>query len=444
MHLTAFTNYIMLVLERNGAMSTKDVRETALSSAPELVQDDSRPSDNQIDPPGDMRQIGMVVHWEGNPSFLDAAGLLDPGAEVRPGQFVAIWHGRRGRKILTIVQVANSREINPNEVPELAAARQRLGLPSGYAQEGISTRIFRLLEGPIVEEFDVELENGRTVLVGRREPGQLVRAGDAILTLPTDLLAQVIGSEPEPEKGIFVGSTYDIEPIKVVLPNQAFQLHIGLFGNPGKGKSYCAGVLVEEALKWNIPALALDINGELTEAAEKVGGTVITLPDKNRFALSLDLITAPELVEITPNVQPNTVYAELIELAHERLRADAGGGAISFDQLCAKIEELGAQVEAKAPSIRTAVGRVRNLQRDPIMSGQKFDFIPEMVERRFVVLDCRYISLRQTRLIAAAAARELQRVGRENSRKADARRQKGWRMVLSSVRRRGPPYCARR
>lgn len=142
MHLTAFTNYIMLVLERNGAMSTKDVRETALSSAPELVQDDSRPSDNQIDPPGDMRQIGMVVHWEGNPSFLDAAGLLDPGAEVRPGQFVAIWHGRRGRKILTIVQVANSREINPNEVPELAAARQRLGLPSGYAQEGISTRNF--------------------------------------------------------------------------------------------------------------------------------------------------------------------------------------------------------------------------------------------------------------------------------------------------------------
>ena len=33
-------------------------------------------------------------------------------------------------------------------------------------------------------------------------------------------------------------------------------------------------------------------------------------------------------------------------------------------------------------------------------------------------MDCRYLTLRQTRLIAAAAARELQRVGREMARKA--------------------------
>jgi len=67
---------------------------------------------------------------------FDVADLLDPGEDVRPGQFVGVWHGKRQRGILTVVQVANAREINPNEVPELAAARQRLGLPSGYAQEG--------------------------------------------------------------------------------------------------------------------------------------------------------------------------------------------------------------------------------------------------------------------------------------------------------------------
>jgi len=82
---------------------------------------------------------------------------------------------------------------------------------------------------------------------------------------------------------------------------------------------------------------------------------VITLPDKDKFGLSLDLITSPELVEIAPNVQPNTVYAELIEMAHERLKGEASGKSISFDQLCAKIEELGVQVEAKAPSVRTAI-----------------------------------------------------------------------------------------
>jgi len=42
------------------------------------------------------------------------------------------------------------------------------------------------------------------------------------------------------------------------------------------------------------------------------------------------------------------------------------------------------------------------------------------MERRLVVLDCRFLSLPQTRLIAAAGARELQRIGREMAQKAEA------------------------
>jgi DNA helicase HerA-like ATPase len=401
-------------------MNSATKQSATAMSAPELVRDDFRDNKDQIPLPPEGQLIGMVVHWEGTPSFLDAAGLLDPGEDVRPGQFVGVWHGKRQRGVLTVIQVSNAHEINPNEVPELAAARQRLGLPSGYAQEGVSTRIFRMLEGPTIEEFEIEIEDGRSRIVNRRAPEQLVRAGDPIITLSAELLAQVIGAETDPDKGVFVGSTYGSDQINITLPNQVFQLHIGLFGNPGKGKSYCSGVLMEEALKWKIPSLALDMNGEFIDAAKSVGGMVITLPDKDKFGLSLDLITSPELVEIAPNVQPNTVYAELIEMAHERLKGEAAGKSISFDQLCSKIEELGIQVEAKAPSVRTAIGRVRSLQRDSIMSGRPFDFIGEIVKSGLVVLDCRYISLRQTRLIAAAAARELQRVGRENARKANA------------------------
>jgi len=170
---------------------------------------------------------------------------------------------------------------------------------------------------------------------------------------------------------------------------------------------------------------------------------VITLPDKDKFGLSLDLITSPELVEIAPNVQPNTVYAELIEMAHERLKGEASESRFPSDQLCAKIEELGVQVEAKAPSVRTAIGRVRSLQRDSIMSGRPFDFIGEIVKSGLVVLDCRYISLRQTRLIAAAAARELQRIGRENARKANAG-DKGAERWFSLLFRGRSPSCGSR
>jgi DNA helicase HerA-like ATPase len=384
---------------------------------PQLVSQTDYTSEPSLPPPSDMRQIGTVVHWEGTPNFLDVTALLEPGEEVRPGQFVGVWHGRRARNILTVVQVGNSREVNPNEVPELAAARERLGLRGGYADEAVSTRIFRMLEGPTVEEVEIQVEGGSSKVVSSRAPELLVRASDPVVFLPSEFVGQVIGSLPSKDAGLDVGETYGSQHAQVTLPCQVFQMHTLISGNPGKGKSYLSGVLLEEAMKWKVPALALDIHGEFIGEAAALGGLVLTLPDP-RFGLSLGLITPPELVDIAPNVQEGTIYAELIELAHDHLRGAAKGGPITFDQLCAEITRLGDQTKVAQPSIRTAISRVRALQRDPIIGGD-FDFIEAMKKHGVVVLDCRFLSLRQTRLIAAAAARELQRVGREMARRAE-------------------------
>lgn len=93
--------------------------------------------------PAKFQVIGRVVHWEGTPNFTEVAGLLDHGHEVKPGQFVGVWHGARNSAVLTVIQINNCREVNPNEEPQLAVARDRLGLGSNYAREGVSTRIFR-------------------------------------------------------------------------------------------------------------------------------------------------------------------------------------------------------------------------------------------------------------------------------------------------------------
>jgi hypothetical protein len=196
-------------------------------------------------------------------------------------------------------------------------------------------------------------------------------------------------------------------------------MHIGIFGNPGKGKSYLAGDLLEEAYAWGIPALVLDVNGETIPPARKLGGLVITLPDPKQFGLSLNLITPPELVSITPNVQPTTIIAELIELAHDQLRNESRGSPISFDQIYQRVNDLGSQTRAPATSIGAAVSRLHVLARDPLMGGT-FDFIATLIKHRIVLLDCRFLSLRQTQLIAAAAARELQKAGRDNARAAEA------------------------
>ncbi|MCI0703842.1 MAG: hypothetical protein L0241_22510 [Planctomycetia bacterium] len=63
-----------------------------------------------------------------------------------------------------------------------------------------------------------------------------------------------------------------------------------------------------------------------------------------------------------------------------------------------------------------------------------------MKKHRLVVLDCRYLTQRQTQLIAAAGARELQRVGREAAQKLELHADK-----VAAIRRKaeaGNPHAA--
>jgi uncharacterized protein len=385
----------------------------------QLVVDDAT-VDEEPALPSNLRLMGRIVHWNHTPSFSDVVVHLDSREEVRPGQFLGIWHGRRGIELLTVIQVANSFEVNPNEAPELAAARDVLGLGRGYAGEGVSTRIFRLAECTTVEEFDTKQEDQTASIVGEgRAPQALARAGDPVVLLPAEITIQTIGGKADPDVGVSLGETFGAGAVAVNLTPQIFQLHIGIFGNPGKGKSYLAGNLLEEAVSWSIPSLVLDINGELLEAATMLDGEVITLPDRARFGISLNLMTPQELVAVTPNVQPNTIYAELIELAHDQLRNEARGRPITFEALKKRIADLGESGKAPKTSIGAAVARLTVLERDPLIGGD-FDFVTRLAEKKLVLLDCRFLSLRQTQLIAAAGARELQRIGREMARKAEA------------------------
>jgi hypothetical protein len=383
-----------------------------------LVSDETVPRNPPTEVHG-FPLVGHVVNWNQTPSFMGLAVLLDPGVDVRPGQFLGALHIRRGINAITIVQVSNCFEVNPNEMPELAAARSALGLGRAYGQEGTSTRIYRLAECATVEDFDLRQEgSGYTITGEGRNPELLSRAGDFVVHLSADIVMRSIGSLPRPEDGLNLGETAETTPVPITVRPDAFQFHIGIFGNPGRGKSYLAGNLLEEARAWDIPSLVLDINGEFIQAARQLGGLVITLPDPKRFGVSLRLLTPHELVEVTPNVQPGTQYAELIELAHDQLRSEAKGGQITFGGLCDRIRRVGEMTKVTGTSVGAAVARVSALAQDPLIGGD-FDFISQLEHHRLVVLDCRFLSLRQTRLLAAMGARELQRVGRERARAAE-------------------------
>lgn len=384
---------------------------------PVLVEEQEATDPGLPVPPG-LIVIGKVVYWKDGPNFCEAAAHLNSAADVKPGQFVGVWHGFRGHSLITIVQIANCREVNPNEEPELAVARDRLGLGTRYAKEGVSTRIYRLVEGATIEELRLgALDRGFAVLGEPSAAEVLVRAGDPLVLLDKTLIAETIGSQSDPNAGLDMGSVYGDAAVPVVFKPEMLQMHVGIFGNPGKGKSYSSGVLMEEALRWQIPTLVLDVNGEMIEAARSMGGLVVTLPDPKAFGLSLSLLTSTELIQIAPNVQERTVYAELIELSHERLKAEKMGKSFGFDELQRKMAEMAKIQGVNATSLGIAANRIRALEQDPIIGGD-FDFVQKLIDHRLVVLDCRFLNLRQTRLIAAAAARELQRKGRQMAQKA--------------------------
>lgn len=384
---------------------------------PLLVVSDANASAAPPLPTG-MQRAGVITHWNHSPNFASVAVLLEPGQDVKPGQFLGVWHGARGVAALTVVQIGNCFEVNPNEEPSLAAAREALGLSRSYGREGVSTRIFRLAECSTIEEFAVDVTAMPWNIAGEgRAPESLCRAGDPVSLLPQSVITAVIGGLPDSAAGIHLGVTYDPAKAPVTLNPQMLQLHVGLFGNPGRGKSYLGGNVIEEARAWGIPTLVLDINGEMIEAAKALGGLVITLPDPKRFGVSLSMMTPLELVQITPNVRAGTNYAELIEIAHDKLRGDAKGKPIEFAQLVDRIRKVGEDTKAGS-STGTAIARVLALRDDPLI-GHDFDFVDQLVKHGLVVLDCRFLSLAQTRLIAAMGARQLQHIGREKARLAE-------------------------
>jgi DNA helicase HerA-like ATPase len=407
---------------------------SSATSLPELVPHDFRADANPA-LPNSLVLVGSIVDYNESPSFNRLACQLEPEIEVKPGQLLAVWHGRRNKKIMTIAQVSDCFERNPSEEPELANARKRLGLGQGYAREGVSTRVFRIAICETMEEFDVEEDQEEWRVVGERAPETLCRAGDPVVLVPIALCQRALGALPNPDGGLDLGTLFGPQPAPITLKSDIAQMHVGVFGNPGKGKSYFSGVLVEELSAWNVPMLILDVNGETIEAARSLGGNCITLPDKSRFGLPLSLLTPSELIDIAPNVQPGTQYAELIELAHDHLRGQSkrSGKDFTFDDLCAEMALRAESLDLKKPTVNTAISRVKALSSNPLI-GERFDFVEELKKNRLIVLDCRYLTVEQTRLIAAAAARTLQRHGRtmaQRSLSVDATEsEKHWFAVL--------------
>jgi DNA helicase HerA-like ATPase len=115
-------------------------------------------------------------------------------------------------------------------------------------------------------------------------------------------LSLILGFPSDCNKGIHIGKLYANEDIDVCLDiNKVLAGHIAIFGQTGSGKSYAAGVIIEEVVNKGVPVVVFDHMGEYLSMAKAVDGgkgidIIYLVPGSNMTLDFEDIMKAPQIL----------------------------------------------------------------------------------------------------------------------------------------------------
>ena len=380
-------------------------------------------------PPGGVgARVGAVVSDGSSPSFFSLAFRLNAEAVSSPGRFVAVYVDHRlgrtrdDRDVLVLARVDDVHEVNPHEDPLSSTLNDVLPFGTEYAPEGSSTVIYRLGAAEPLEEAVLD-SAGHVVEV--RSVETLPPAGAPVFEAGGELTVRVLGLEQNPDDGLHVGSIHGDPAIPVVLGRGVIQRHVFIAGGIGTGKSYTRGVLAEELQAWGVPQVNIDINGELVEAAEELGGTNL-VPGQDGFTLPLSALSSADVLEAVPSINPGTNMETLLRFAHETLLKQvlqSRRDYFTVEDLVAHVDECAWTLE-----MTTGNGENRKLDRRTVeptklrtqslsrltFLGHPYDWVANLKPGAIVNIDCRGLLLSELRLITASVARDLQGLARNH------------------------------
>src|SRR5881296_3983873 len=95
------------------------------------------------------------------------------------------------------------------------------------------------------------------------------RAGEPVYKAETSTIQEVIGLEEDKKHGAYVGLLAGHNVPVYLDINAMVQKHVSILAKTGGGKSYVAGVLIEELMRHHVTCVILDPHGEYASLAEK-------------------------------------------------------------------------------------------------------------------------------------------------------------------------------
>lgn len=358
--------------------------------------------------------LGQLVSDGETPNLFLQRFRLKPGHHTHAGRMVAVKAvDASDRDIIILARVNNVREQNPHEDAQSSTVREVLPFGSAYPPEGVSTVIWRIAE---IEPLEEAVLHGNAV-ADVKHVETLPPAGSPVFEADSDLVQKALGLEPDPGKGLEIGSLYGDPRTSIVLSRGAVQRGMLIVGGIGSGKSYTRGVLAEELWSHGVPQVNLDINGEMREAAQQLGGVNLT-PGRG-FTLPVSALSPADVLEAVPSINRGTNMETLLRFAHEMLLKDLMNGRLTkgyfdVDDLLQAIDpaakRLGFEKNA-AQTVEPTRIRTETLKRHPYL-GAPFDWPKALKPGAFVNIDCRGLFISDLRLITASIARDIQGLAR--------------------------------
>lgn len=129
------------------------------------------------------------------------------------------------------------------------------------AHGGARPKVISTGELDLLGYFD-KTADGRRPLPSPPQPATIVERA------PGSLIRDVLGLERKRAGGIFVGLLAGHDDLKVYIdPNDLLSRHFAILAQTGSGKSFLAGVLVEELIEQGIALVIIDPHGEYSSLA---------------------------------------------------------------------------------------------------------------------------------------------------------------------------------
>ena len=301
-----------------------------------------------------MEEIGRVAYEKGEGPTYDRAPVL-ASKPVQPYEPVVIERPggpEREERLWLYGRVVQGIEVNYEATPERLRRREAYDIGLEARREE-SPDLFRLLFVEILGALR-ERDDGLEVL----EPEILPETGARVFRMPPRLLEAAFGL---PQDGLEIGRVAVGVRAPFRLAREALPRGIGIFGRPGTGKSYGAGVLIEEIRELGIPVLSIDINGEFVGAVKKLGG--VTLKPGGGFQIPLRYLEFSELEALLPRL--TEVQADCVSAAFQELLDN--GEDFGIEELAEKALEIGKEMGAQKGAPERAAQKILFLRRDPLI-----------------------------------------------------------------------------